>query len=66
MPSTYVCVFWEGGLRGVPGTQNVGGLGFPAGEPAACSMWEEEGVGWAFSPVRGSQRGPAIGAAVGL
>lgn len=65
-----MCVFVREGLRGVPARQNVGGLSVPAdvpaGEPAARSMWEEEGVGWAFSPVRGSQRGPTIRAAVGL
>lgn len=50
----------------MPARQNVGGLGVPAGEPAAKTMRKEEGVGWAFSLVRGSQRAPAIGAAVGL
>lgn len=47
-------------LRGVPARQNVGGLGVPAGEPAATGMWKKEGVGWAFSPVRGSQRAPQL------
>lgn len=61
VPSSCMCVCER--LRGV---QNVGGLGVPAGEPVARSMWEEEGVGWASSPVRGSQRGPTIRAAVGL
>lgn len=60
MPSPYVCLSVCEGLKGVPAKQNVGGLGVPAGEPAARSMWEEEGAGWAFSPVRGSQRGPTI------
>lgn len=62
----FVCICVREGVRGVPARWNVGGLGVPADEPAAWSMWEEEGVGWAFSPVRGSQRGPTIEAAVGL
>lgn len=61
-----MCVCVREVLRGVPARQNVGGLGVPAGEPAATGMWKKEGVGWAFSPVRGSQRAPTIGAAVGL
>jgi len=40
-----------------------GGLGVPAGEPAARSMWKEEGVSWAFFssfPSEGAARGAQL------
>lgn len=46
--------------------QEARGLAAPTGGAATTGMWKKEGVGWAFSPARASQRGPAIGAAVGL
>lgn len=55
-----------GSLRGVSARQNARGLAVPTGGAATTGMWKKEGVSWAFSPVRGSQRGPTIGVAVGL
>lgn len=55
-----------GSLRGVSARQSARGLAVPTGGAATTGMWKKEGVSWAFSPVRGSQRGPSIGVAVGL
>lgn len=55
-----------GSLRGVSARQNARGLAVPTGGAATTGMWKKEGVSWAFSLVRGSQRGPTIGVAVGL
>lgn len=67
-------MFYEEWLQG----RHAEGLGVPASRPAsshgcvcvgvrvcvyACT---EEGVGWAFFPMRGSRRGPALRAAFGL
>lgn len=50
----------------MPARANVGGLCVPAGEPAARSMWEDEGVAGRPPLWKVSQRGPGIEAAVGL
>lgn len=66
LPMTIGLQVLYGSLRRVSAKQNARGLAVPTGGAATTGMWKKEGVSWAFSPARGSQRGPTIGEAVGL